>query len=144
MSLKLSPTPRQSIIKTRLTRKRNESATSTDDDHILKAPFLNTNNEKKVTGKRKGKSKATDINDKMIVSKDIKIHQEDLNDLDILLRSFDLNYKFGPCIGMSRLDRWERAQCLGLHPPECIKDILINKNNDYQQPFYYEAKVMII
>lgn len=26
--------------------------------------------------------------------------------------------KYGPCVGISRLDRWKRAQKLGLEPPE--------------------------
>jgi len=27
------------------------------------------------------------------------------------------NYDYGPCIGVSRLERWERAHLLGLNPP---------------------------
>lgn len=33
------------------------------------------------------------------------------------LRQFDLTSKFGPCVGISRLERWERAAKLGLDPP---------------------------
>lgn len=28
------------------------------------------------------------------------------------------SYEFGPCIGMTRLERWERAEAFGLSPPE--------------------------
>lgn len=40
------------------------------------------------------------------------------------LRRFDLTYKFGPCIGITRLQRWERAAKFGLQPPQEVKDIL--------------------
>ena len=32
------------------------------------------------------------------------------------------SYEFGPCVGIPRLERWERAQALGLNPP---KEVLI-------------------
>lgn len=35
-----------------------------------------------------------------------------------LLRSFDLSSRFGPCSGLSRMERWERAKVMGLDPPE--------------------------
>jgi hypothetical protein len=37
-----------------------------------------------------------------------------------ILRSFDLNYDFGPCVGIPRMDRWERAHRRGLNPPEIV------------------------
>ena len=51
-------------------------------------------------------------------------------DLDVdpeerLLRSFDLNSKFGPCMGLSRMERWERARDLGLDPPEQVRQTLL-------------------
>ena len=45
------------------------------------------------------------------------------------LRAFDLNYKFGPCIGPLRLERWERARRLGLDPPARVKEILAAREN---------------
>lgn len=36
----------------------------------------------------------------------IIVHQEHLDDTDKLLRAFDLNYAFGPCVGIKRSDRW--------------------------------------
>ncbi|KAI7896355.1 DNA polymerase delta, subunit 4-domain-containing protein [Mucor mucedo] len=54
------------------------------------------------------------------------IHQEHLDETDKMLRAFDLNYAYGPCVGIKRIDRWERARQLGLNPPPIIKDILIN------------------
>ncbi|KAI9273110.1 hypothetical protein BDA99DRAFT_500065 [Phascolomyces articulosus] len=34
------------------------------------------------------------------------IHQEDLSQTDILLRKFDLDYQYGPCVGLTREERW--------------------------------------
>ncbi|OWM82245.1 hypothetical protein CDL15_Pgr001819 [Punica granatum] len=41
-----------------------------------------------------------------------------------VLRQFDMNMAYGPCLGMSRLARWERAQKLGLNPPKEIESFL--------------------
>lgn len=35
-----------------------------------------------------------------------------------ILRVFDMTSAYGPCVGMSRLQRWERAKKWGLNPPE--------------------------
>ncbi|OIT30476.1 PREDICTED: uncharacterized protein LOC109209943 [Nicotiana attenuata] len=40
------------------------------------------------------------------------------------LRQFDMNMTYGPCLGMSRLDRWERAKKLGLNPPTDVERLL--------------------
>ena len=44
---------------------------------------------------------------------------------ETVLRQFDMNMAYGPCLGMTRLARWERAQRLGLNPPEEIETLLI-------------------
>lgn len=41
-----------------------------------------------------------------------------------MLRQFDMNMAYGPCLGIPRLARWERAQKLGLNPPKEIGDLL--------------------
>ncbi|XP_077461007.1 DNA polymerase delta subunit 4 isoform X2 [Stigmatopora argus] len=46
------------------------------------------------------------------------------------LRQFDLDWKFGPCTGISRLQRWDRAKLHGLNPPEDIQDLLLLKQDD--------------
>tara|TARA_B110001452_G_scaffold235729_1_gene214666 strand:+ start:1652 stop:2110 length:459 start_codon:yes stop_codon:yes gene_type:complete len=43
---------------------------------------------------------------------------------DTLLRSFDLDQKFGPCVGLSRKERWERAESFGLEPPAKVWSLL--------------------
>lgn len=44
------------------------------------------------------------------------------------LKQFDLNTKYGPCAGISRRERWERANKLGLAPPIRIIEILETKS----------------
>lgn len=34
------------------------------------------------------------------------VHQEGRTTVDKKLRAFDLDYKYGPCVGLSRLQRW--------------------------------------
>lgn len=41
-----------------------------------------------------------------------------------VLRHFDMNMAYGPCIGMGRLERWERANKLGLKPPAEVGNLL--------------------
>lgn len=40
------------------------------------------------------------------------------------MRQFDMNMAYGPCLGMSRRARWERAQRLGLNPPIGFEGLL--------------------
>lgn len=64
-----------------------------------------------------------------------------------ILRQFDLNYRFGPCAGITRLERqvylgrvrgsadrswctpktcrWERAEQLGLAPPKAVRELIL-------------------
>ncbi|KAI1302163.1 hypothetical protein EDD11_005654 [Mortierella claussenii] len=53
------------------------------------------------------------------------IHQSDVSKNEKVLRQFDLASKFGPCIDLTRLERWERAFELGLDPPQQVKDLLM-------------------
>ncbi|AWP06384.1 putative DNA polymerase delta subunit 4 [Scophthalmus maximus] len=46
------------------------------------------------------------------------------------LLKFDLDWRFGPCTGISRLQRWERAKLHGLNPPEEIRDLLLQTLTD--------------
>ncbi|KAL2343720.1 hypothetical protein Fmac_005005 [Flemingia macrophylla] len=43
---------------------------------------------------------------------------------EVVLRQFDMNMAYGPCIGITRLARWERALRLGLNPPQEIETLL--------------------
>lgn len=52
------------------------------------------------------------------------VHGEGVNRIDRILRVFDLNGNYGPCTGMTRLERWERAREIGEEPPAEIAEIL--------------------
>ncbi|XP_051939786.1 DNA polymerase delta subunit 4 [Hippocampus zosterae] len=45
------------------------------------------------------------------------------------LIQFDLDWRFGPSTGISRLQRWDRAKLHGLNPPEDIRELLLLKQN---------------
>lgn len=49
---------------------------------------------------------------------------DDLRPEERRLRLFDLDKRFGPCIGMTRTARWQRAFELGLNPPPHVLDDL--------------------
>ncbi|KAG0307246.1 hypothetical protein BGZ97_000459 [Linnemannia gamsii] len=53
------------------------------------------------------------------------IHQKHISEQEKILRQFDLTSKYGPCLDMTRLERWERASQLGLSPPMDVKDMLV-------------------
>ncbi|XP_056387104.1 DNA polymerase delta subunit 4 isoform X2 [Hyla sarda] len=55
----------------------------------------------------------------------------ELSPLDKLIQ-FDLDWRYGPCTGITRLERWQRADELGLKPPKNIKDILMAHHADAQ------------
>ncbi|XP_028758332.1 DNA polymerase delta subunit 4-like [Neltuma alba] len=50
--------------------------------------------------------------------------KDDVNEHEEMLRQFDMNMAYGPCIGITRLARWERAHKLGLNPPAEIEKLL--------------------
>ncbi|KAF7650523.1 hypothetical protein LDENG_00124900 [Lucifuga dentata] len=55
------------------------------------------------------------------------------------LRQFDLDWRFGPCTGISRLQRWERAKLHDLNPPEEIRELLlqhIHTDPEYNQSLW--------
>ncbi|KAK0239279.1 DNA polymerase delta, subunit 4-domain-containing protein [Armillaria nabsnona] len=72
---------------------------------------------------------------------DEPVHGEDQDKFHEILRVFDLSYEYGPCIGVTRLERWERAAKMGLNPPPEIHDILTTQqgrdNSDYAQNVFY-------
>jgi DNA polymerase delta subunit 4 len=49
-----------------------------------------------------------------------------------VLKAFDHAVEFGPSIGISRLERWERADSFNLNPPAEVKDILLLHPHDIQ------------
>ncbi|XP_046339010.2 DNA polymerase delta subunit 4-like [Haliotis rufescens] len=47
-----------------------------------------------------------------------------------LLQQFDLTLEFGPCSGITRMERWARAEKHGLNPPPEVKDLLEQHPHD--------------
>ncbi|XP_028396560.1 DNA polymerase delta subunit 4-like [Dendronephthya gigantea] len=68
---------------------------------------------------------------------------KDVSDLKIL-RNFDLRCEFGPCIGISRLERWTRAETYDLNPPEEVKKIIEEHPNDdkFTQCLWYDEELI--
>ncbi|GMK54597.1 hypothetical protein CspeluHIS016_0111830 [Cutaneotrichosporon spelunceum] len=58
------------------------------------------------------------------------IHGEKDNKVQNILRVFDMTSKYGPYVGITRLERWERAKKWGLQPPEGIKQILLTEQGE--------------
>ncbi|KAM0916517.1 hypothetical protein ACQ4PT_010133 [Festuca glaucescens] len=74
--------------------------------------------------------------------------KDDFSGQEEQLRQFDLDMKFGPCIGVNRLQRWERASSMGLQPPPHLRDLLThassvkNRNNGSPSPeCLWEGKI---
>lgn len=42
-----------------------------------------------------------------------------------LIWQFDMDMSYGPCIGVTRLRRWERAAAMGLRPPPHLRDLIL-------------------
>mmetsp|Transcript_25524 Transcript_25524/g.64767 ORF Transcript_25524/g.64767 Transcript_25524/m.64767 type:complete len:115 (-) Transcript_25524:124-468(-) len=51
----------------------------------------------------------------------------DIDAEERLLRAFDLATKYGPCAGMTRLERWERAEKFGLSPPAEVREVVLRR-----------------
>ncbi|XP_037373376.1 DNA polymerase delta subunit 4 [Talpa occidentalis] len=56
-----------------------------------------------------------------------------------LLRQFDLAGQYGPCTGITRLQRWHRAQQMGLGPPLEVHQLLQTHLGDprYQHSLWH-------
>jgi len=69
------------------------------------------------------------------------VHGEGRTKIHEILRVFDLSYKYGPCVGTTRMQRWQRAKALGLNPPIEVFEILSTKegheNQEYVQNVLY-------
>ncbi len=57
-------------------------------------------------------------------SASLTFHREGVSDAEKVLRNFDLTYDYGPCVGISRQERYERAVALGLEPPSLVGRLL--------------------
>ncbi|KAG5953333.1 hypothetical protein E4U53_005979 [Claviceps sorghi] len=57
-----------------------------------------------------------------------RVHQEGLSVHEKLLRYFDVCSQYGPCIGIDRTKRWQRAERLGLNPPIEVLAVLMKEH----------------
>ncbi|KAK3084494.1 hypothetical protein FSP39_014372 [Pinctada imbricata] len=75
---------------------------------------------------------------KLAVKKDVTeeppVSKQTSEDL-VLLKQFDLTLEFGPCVGITRLERWERAEKHGLNPPPEVRDLVVKHRDN---PEYLE------
>ncbi|KAL2044122.1 hypothetical protein ABVK25_012453 [Lepraria finkii] len=58
-----------------------------------------------------------------------RIHQQSVPLHEKILRHFDLSSQYGPCIGITRLSRWRRADTLGLDPPVEVLAVLLREED---------------
>ncbi|KAF2273550.1 uncharacterized protein EI97DRAFT_435973 [Westerdykella ornata] len=56
-----------------------------------------------------------------------RVHQDDLSVHEKILREFDMSSHYGPCVGISRLRRWQRAHRLKLNPPIEVLAVLLKE-----------------
>mmetsp|Transcript_8171 Transcript_8171/g.36177 ORF Transcript_8171/g.36177 Transcript_8171/m.36177 type:complete len:106 (+) Transcript_8171:43-360(+) len=47
-----------------------------------------------------------------------------------ILKTFDMTTKYGPALGLTRMERWERAEKLNLDPPADVYKILTEHDED--------------
>ncbi|KAM0348082.1 hypothetical protein ACHAPU_004585 [Fusarium lateritium] len=58
-----------------------------------------------------------------------RLHQQGVSQGERVLRYFDVSSQYGPCIGMSRMKRWNRADRLGLQPPIEVLAVLLKEES---------------
>jgi len=80
------------------------------------------------------------------IEKDADVLTDQASDLTkelSVLKEFDLDSEFGPCIGITRLQRWERAKEYGLYPPEEVKEIILKHPDDtaFTECVWYDANL---
>ncbi|TFA99452.1 DNA polymerase delta subunit 4 [Trichoderma ghanense] len=94
--------------------------------------------EHQVPDKSEAELKAEKITDAQIKSywsavekqrKAPRVHQENLDLAEKVLRYFDVSSQYGPCIGITRAKRWHRAERLGLKPPIEVLAVLVKEEN---------------
>ncbi|KPM44290.1 hypothetical protein AK830_g2251 [Neonectria ditissima] len=56
-----------------------------------------------------------------------RLHQQGLSLQEKVLRYFDVSSQYGPCIGLPRMKRWQRAERLGLNPPVEVLAVLLKE-----------------
>ncbi|CCG81598.1 DNA polymerase delta subunit 4 [Taphrina deformans PYCC 5710] len=58
--------------------------------------------------------------------------------VETILRDFDLTGKYGPCVGISRLDRYNRAVAMKMNPPVEVGKILNTQQAQEQAEYKHD------
>ncbi|KAN0077422.1 DNA polymerase delta, subunit 4 domain containing protein [Elaphomyces granulatus] len=66
------------------------------------------------------------------------VREDGLDTYEKILRHFDLSSQYGPCVGISRLSRWRRAQMLSLDPPIEVLAVLLKEDGDVNPRAYID------
>lgn len=66
------------------------------------------------------------------------------NTIETILRDFDLTGKYGPCVGISRLDRYKRAVKMKMNPPPEIEKILLTQQAQEQDEYKHDVGVLLL
>ena len=69
------------------------------------------------------------------------VHAEGQNRIHHILRNFDLDPSYGPCLGMTRLERWNRADNLGDDPPVEVYEILMSQEGRLKEEYREACQV---
>ncbi|KAI1111436.1 DNA polymerase delta, subunit 4-domain-containing protein [Nemania sp. NC0429] len=64
-----------------------------------------------------------------------RLHQEELSLAEKILRYWDVSSQYGPCVGITRLKRWQRADRLGLSPPLEVLAVLMQEEKKGAEGF---------
>ncbi|KAI0973049.1 DNA polymerase delta, subunit 4-domain-containing protein, partial [Xylaria arbuscula] len=56
-----------------------------------------------------------------------RLHQGELSLAEKILRYWDVSSQYGPCVGITRLKRWRRADKFGLNPPVEVLAVLMRE-----------------
>lgn len=57
------------------------------------------------------------------------------------LREFDMDMRYGPCLGLTRMERWDRAAAMGLNPPPDVEAILLKCSSAAALECLWEGRV---
>lgn len=70
--------------------------------------------------------------------------KKDVDEDQNTLKEFDLNWEYGPCMGITRMERWKRADKHGLNPPESVKDMIEQHQNEksYTECLWHDYNIL--
>mmetsp|Transcript_909 Transcript_909/g.1975 ORF Transcript_909/g.1975 Transcript_909/m.1975 type:complete len:130 (+) Transcript_909:1324-1713(+) len=74
---------------------------------------------------------AVDESDTFDISEEQNLEKQEAN--FHMLRMFDLDPKYGPFVGITRMQRWTRAKLAGLDPPKEVHHLLLHQPQIYDR-----------